>query len=47
MGLSQRIVSGPRVPERQYSQLRSGVEGIVYYLSQLPHEVVVAVVCRG
>jgi len=31
-GLAQRIISVPGVPERQYSQLRSGVDGIVYYL---------------
>jgi len=31
-GLSQRIVSVPGIPERQYSALRSGVDGIVYYL---------------
>ena len=31
-GLQQRIISIPGVPERQYSDLQSGVEGIVYYL---------------
>ncbi len=31
-GLSQRIVSVPGVPERQYLQLRAGADGIVYYL---------------
>jgi len=31
-GLSQRIVSVPGVPERQYSDLQSGADGIVYYL---------------
>jgi tricorn protease len=31
-GLSQRIVSIPGVPERQYSVLQSGTDGIVYYL---------------
>lgn len=31
-GLQQRIVSVPGVPERQYSQLRAGVAGAVYYL---------------
>ncbi len=31
-GLSQRIISVPGVPERQYSQLRAGVSGTVYYL---------------
>src|SRR5262249_30352849 len=31
-GLRQRIISVPGVPERQYSELRSGAEGIVYYL---------------
>ncbi len=30
--LQQRIVSVPGVPERQYSQLRSGSDGTVYYL---------------
>lgn len=31
-GLSQRIVSIPGVPERQYSQLQAGADGTVYYL---------------
>ena len=31
-GLHQRIVSVPGVPERQYSMLRAGVAGTVYYL---------------
>ncbi len=31
-GLQQRIISVPGVPERQYSQLRAGVAGTVYYL---------------
>jgi tricorn protease len=31
-GLRQRIISVPGVPERQYSSLQSGVDGIVYYL---------------
>ncbi|HWC76753.1 MAG TPA: PDZ domain-containing protein [Blastocatellia bacterium] len=31
-GLQQRIISVPGVPERQYSQLRAGVSGTVYYL---------------
>ncbi len=31
-GLQQRIVSAPGAPERQYSQLRAGVAGVVYYL---------------
>lgn len=31
-GLEQRIVSVPGVAERQYSQLRAGVAGTVYYL---------------
>ncbi len=31
-GLSQRIVSIPGVPERQYSQLQSGADGNVFYL---------------
>ncbi|HVS21316.1 MAG TPA: PDZ domain-containing protein [Pyrinomonadaceae bacterium] len=31
-GLSQRIVSVPGVPERDYSELHSGVDGIVYFL---------------
>jgi len=31
-GLTQRIVSVPGVPERQYSDLQAGVDGTVYYL---------------
>src|SRR5580658_8972668 len=31
-GLQQRIVAVPGVPERQYSELRAGVAGSVYYL---------------
>jgi tricorn protease len=31
-GLSQRIISVPGVPERQYSQLRAGTAGTVFYL---------------
>lgn len=31
-GLSQRIISVPGVPERQYSNLAAGAEGTVYYL---------------
>ncbi len=31
-GLQQRILSVPGVPERQYSELRSGVAGTVYYI---------------
>jgi tricorn protease len=31
-GLAQRIVSIPNLPERQYSELHSGVDGVVYYL---------------
>ena len=31
-GLQQRIISVPGVPERQYSNLRAGVSGTVYYL---------------
>ncbi|HEU4391486.1 MAG TPA: PDZ domain-containing protein, partial [Blastocatellia bacterium] len=31
-GLQQRIISVPGVPERQYSRLRAGVTGTVYYL---------------
>jgi len=31
-GLQQRILSVPGIPERQYSQLRAGVAGTVYYL---------------
>jgi len=35
-GLQQRIISVPGVPERQYSELRSGADGIVYYLEAPP-----------
>jgi tricorn protease len=35
-GLQQRIVTVPGVPERQYSQLRAGVAGAVYYLESAP-----------
>src|SRR5438552_3768783 len=31
-GLSKRIISVPGVPERQYSQLHSGTDGIVFFL---------------
>jgi tricorn protease len=31
-GFEQRIVTVPGVPERQYSQLRAGAAGMVYYL---------------
>src|SRR5260370_31298154 len=31
-GLSKRIISVPGVPERQYTQLHSGTDGIVFYL---------------
>ncbi len=31
-GLQQRVISVLGVPERQYSELRSGADGIVYYL---------------
>jgi len=31
-GLQQRIISVPGIPERQYSELKSGVAGTVYYL---------------
>src|SRR5262249_6315342 len=31
-GLQQRIISVPGMPERQYSQLRAGAAGTVYYL---------------
>src|SRR5207253_9599947 len=31
-GLRQRIISVPGVPERQYSELHSGADGIVFYL---------------
>jgi tricorn protease len=35
-GLQQRIISVPGVPERQYSQLRAGVNGTVYFLEAAP-----------
>src|SRR5947207_5732339 len=31
-GLTKRIISVPGAPERQYSELHSGADGIVYYL---------------
>jgi tricorn protease len=31
-GLSKRIIAVPGIPERQYSSLRAGADGIVYYL---------------
>jgi tricorn protease len=31
-GLEQRIIAVPGIPERQYSELRAGVAGSVYYL---------------
>src|SRR4029079_16273951 len=31
-GLSQRVISVPGVPERQYTELHAGVDGIVYHL---------------
>src|SRR5947207_901458 len=31
-GLQHRVISVPGVPERQYSELHSGADGIVYYL---------------
>src|SRR5438128_3768144 len=31
-GLSKRIISVPGIAERQYSELRAGADGIVYYL---------------
>jgi tricorn protease len=34
-GLSKRIISVPGVPERQYSSLQSGAEGMVFYLEAL------------
>ncbi|HWZ32792.1 MAG TPA: PDZ domain-containing protein [Bryobacteraceae bacterium] len=33
-GIQQRIINVESVPERQYSQLRAGVAGTVYYLEQ-------------
>lgn len=35
-GLAQRIVAVPGVPERQYTQLRSGADGTVFYLETRP-----------
>ena len=35
-GLHQRIISVPGIPERQYSDLRAGVAGTVYYLEAAP-----------
>jgi tricorn protease len=35
-GLSQRIVSVPGVPLREYSHLKAGAAGTVYYLETLP-----------
>jgi tricorn protease len=35
-GLQQRIVSVPGIPERQYSQLRSGIDGNVFYMETRP-----------
>jgi tricorn protease len=35
-GLQQRILSVPGVPERQYSQLKPGASGTVYYLESAP-----------
>ncbi|MCL5286438.1 MAG: protease, partial [Acidobacteria bacterium] len=35
-GLGQRIISVPGVPERSYSGLRSGAEGMVFYLEAPP-----------
>jgi tricorn protease len=35
-GLQQRIISVPGIPERQYSDLRAGVAGTVYYLEAAP-----------
>src|SRR5262249_48603211 len=34
-GLSKRIISVPGVPERQYSSLQSGADGMVFYLEAL------------
>ena len=31
-GLQQRIISVPGIPERQYSELKAGIAGTVYYL---------------
>ena len=35
-GIQQRIVVVPGVPERQYSQLRAGADGTVFYLETRP-----------
>ena len=35
-GLQQRIISVPGVPERQYSSLKAGATGTVYYLEASP-----------
>ena len=35
-GLQQRIISIDGVPERQYSELRAGVAGTVFYLEAAP-----------
>ncbi len=35
-GLQQRVISVPGVPERQYSQLRAGAPGVVFYLEAGP-----------
>lgn len=35
-GLAQRIISVTGVPERQYSELRAGAEGTVYFLESAP-----------
>lgn len=35
-GLQQRIISVPGIPERQYSQLRNGADGTVFYLETRP-----------
>jgi tricorn protease len=35
-GLQQRIVSVPGIPERQYSELKAGVAGTIYYLEAGP-----------
>src|SRR4029078_11324319 len=34
-GLSKRIISVPGVPERQYSSLQSGADGMVFFLEAL------------
>ncbi len=35
-GLQQRIIAVPGLPERQYSQLRAGADGTVFYLETRP-----------